>query len=193
MSTGPQPPCPSVAPQSPGSGTNVVAISLSILALIVLASGIAIWTGLQFFSHGLRVQVEDRQGLDKGVSVKTPFGSVEVHHAVDEDSLSLPLYPGAMRVKDKDSAAINVGFGGVEGAQVLVAKFKTPDPMERVKAFYKERLGSDVTKLTDEGWDGKTTFEIRTHNLVKIVALEGAGSGTLIKLVRVSAGNSESN
>jgi hypothetical protein len=164
-----------------------------VLALIVLVSGIAVWTGLKFLSHNLRLQVEERGGGQKEVSINMPFGSIEVHHEVNEGSLGLPLYPGAKRVKDKDSATVNLGFGGEASVHVLAAKFETSDPLERVKAFYKERLGSKVSKFTDQGPDAKTTFEIKSDNQEKIVALEGAGNKTLIQLVRVSFGESESN
>ena len=193
MSTSPQPPRPPVPPQPPRSGSNIVAIALLVLALIVLVSSIAVWTGLKFLSHNLRLQVEERGGGQKEVSINTAVGSIEVHHDVNEDSLGLPMYPGATRVKDKDSAAVNLGFGGEASVQVLAAKFETSDSLERVKAFYKEHLGSEVTKLTDQGSEGKTTFEIKTHNLVKVVALESGGSRTLIELVRVSFGQNESN
>jgi len=193
MSTSPQPPRPPVPPQPPRSGSNIVAIVLLVLALIVLVSGIAVWTGLRFLSHNLRMQVEERGGRNKEVSINTPVGSIEVHHDVNQDNLGLPIYPGATRVKDKDSAAVNLGFGGEQSVQILAAKFETSDSLERVKAFYKEHLGSEVTKFTDQGSDGKTTFEIKTHNLEKVVALEGGGSRTLIKLVRVSFGKNESN
>ena len=193
MSRSPQPPRAPIPPQPPRSGSNIVAIALLVLALIVLVSGIAVWTGLRFLSHNLRLQVEERGGGNKEVSINTPVGSIEVHHDVNEDSLGLPVYPGAMRVKDKDSAAVNLGFGGEASVQVLAAKFETPDSLERVKAFYKGRLGNEVTKLTEQGSEGKTTFEIKTHNLEKVVSLEGGGSRTLIKLVRVSFGKNESN
>ena len=193
MSTSPQPPRPPAPPQPPRSGSNLVAIALLVLALIFLVSGIAVWTGLKFLSHNLRLQVEEGGGGRKEVSINTPVGSIEVHHEVNEDSLGLPIYPGARRVKDKDSAAVNLGFGGEASVQVLAAKFETSDSFERVKAFYKERLGSEVSKFTDQGWNGKTTFEIKAKNLEKVVALEGAGSKTLIQLVRVSFGKNESN
>ena len=193
MSTSPQPPRAPVPPQPPRSGSNIVAIALLVLALIVLVSGIAVWTGLRFLSHNLRMQVEERGGRNKEVSINTPVGSIEVHHDVNQDNLGLPIYPGATRVKDKDSAAVNLGFGGEQSVQILAAKFETSDSLERVKAFYKEHLGSEVTKFTDRGSDGKTTFEIKTHNLEKVVALEGGGSRTLIKLVRVSFGKNEGN
>jgi len=142
------------------------------------------------------MQVEERGGGNKEVSINIPngkIGSIEVHHDVNENSLGLPIYPGATRVKDKDSATINLGFGGEASVRVLAAKFETSDSLERVKAFYRERLGSQVTKLIDPGWNGKTTFEIKTGDHEKVVVLEGGGSRTLIKLVRVSFGKNEGN
>jgi hypothetical protein len=56
-----------------------------LLALIVLVSGIAVWSGLKFLSHSLRVQVEEKGGGHKEVSINTPVGSIEVHHEVNED------------------------------------------------------------------------------------------------------------
>jgi len=193
MSTSPQPMRPPMPPQPPRPSSNIVAIALLVLALIVLVSGIAVWTGLKFLSHDLRLQVKERGGGQKEVSINTPVGSIEVHHDVNQDSLGLPIYPGATQVKDKDSAAVDLGFGGEQSVRVLAARFETSDSFERVKAFYKEHLGSEVTKFTDQGSEGKTTFEIKTHNLEKVVALEGAGSRTLIQLVRVSFGRNESN
>jgi hypothetical protein len=170
-----------------------VAIALLVLALIVLVSGIAVWTGLRFLSHNLRLQVEERGSGRKEVSINTPVGSIEVHHEVSEDSLGLPIYPGAIRVKDNDSAAVNLAFGDEASVQVLAAKFETPDSLERVKAFYNGRLGSAVSKFTDQGAGGKITFEIKTSGQEKLVVLEGAGSKTRIRLVRVSFGEHESN
>jgi len=196
MSTSPQPPRPPVPPQPPRSGSNIVAIVLLVLALIVLLSGIAVWTGLKFLSHNLRLQVEEGGGGKKAVSINIPggkIGSIEVQHDVKEDSLNLPIYPGATRAKDKDSATVNLGFGGEAGVRILAAKFETSDSLEKVRAYYKARLGSEVSKFSEEGSNGKTTFEIKTGNQEKVVALEVAGSKTLIKLVRVSFGKNESN
>jgi len=202
MSTSPQPPRapvppkvppPPAAPQPPRSGSNVVAIALLVLALIVLVSGMAVWTGLRFLSHNFRMQVEERGGSQKEVSIKTPVGSVEVHKDVNADNLDLPIYPGAIRVKDKDSATVNVGIGDAGGLQILAARFETTDSLEDVKAFYKVQLGSRVTKFTEHGADGKVEFDIENADLEKIVELRSAGGKTVIHLVRVSVGTSESN
>jgi len=192
MSTSPLPPRPAAPPQPPRSGSNIVAIALLVLALIVLVSGIAVWTGLKFLSNNLHMQVVEK-GSGKRVSINTPVGSIDVRHEVNENNLGLPIYPGATQVKDNDSATVDLGFGGEAGVHILAAKFETSDPLESVKAFYKTRLGSEVSKFTDHGSDGKTTFEIKDKDLEKVVALESAGRKTLIKLVRISFGEKESN
>jgi len=193
MSTSPQPPQPPAPPQPPRSGSNIVAIALLVLALIVLVSGIAVWTGLKFLSHTFQLQVEERGGGQKDVSINTPVGSIEVHHEVNEDSLGLPLYPGATQVKDKDSATVDFGFGGEAGVRILAARFETSDSLEAVKSFYKEQLGSSVTKFTNGGSAGKSAFEIKTKDMKKVVEIEGARGKTVIKLVRISVGENESN
>lgn len=96
-------------------------------------------------------------------------------------------------MKDKDSAAVDFGFGGEAGVHIRVAKFETSDSLERVQAFYNEHLGSQVTKFTHQGFSGKTTFEIKTGDQERVVELDGAGTKTVIKLVRISYGPSESN
>ena len=202
MSTSPQPPrppvppqapSPPVAPQPPRSGSNIVAIALLVLALIVLVSGIAVWVGLNFLSHNLQVQIEESGGGNKDVSINTPVGSLEVRKDVNVDNLDLPIYPGAVRVKDRDSASVDMGFGGEAGLRILAARYETSDTMEAVKSFYKEQLGNTVTKFTDGGSGEKSAFEIKNKDLEKVVEIEGAGSKTVIKLVRISVGKGESN
>jgi len=139
------------------------------------------------------VQVEQKGGNQKELSIDTPVGSMQVHHEVNEDNLDLPIYPGAIRVRDKDSASVDFGFGGDAGVHIVAARFETSDSLEAVKSFYKEHLGSSVTKFTDGGSGGKSSFEVKSRDLVKVVEIEGAGSKTAIKLVRISVGKGESN
>jgi len=193
MSTNPLPPQPPAPPQPPRSGSNIVAIALLVLALIVLVSGIAVWTGLKFLSNNLHMQVVEKGGGKKEVSINTPVGSIDVRHEVNENNLGLPIYPGATQVKDEDSATVDLGFGGEAGVHILAAKFETSDSLESVKAFYKARLGSEISKTTDHGSGGKTTFEIKNEDRERVVALESAGGKTQIKLVRISFGEKESN
>lgn len=193
MTTAPQPPQPPVPPARPRTGSNVLAIALLVLALIVLVSVITVWTGLRFLSHSVQVHVNNGQGDKKEVSIQTPVGSLEVRKDVDEAQLDLPIYPGAKRVQDHDAATVNMEFGGEEGVRVVVAKFETSDPIEKVRNFYQERVGTEVTKFIEKDSEGKTVFEIKHGGQEKIVALKSGFGGTRIELVRVVHGRAETN
>ena len=105
MSTSSELPRPPAPPQPPRPGSRIVPIALLVLALIILVCGMAVWTGLKFLSHNVRLQVAENGAGKKEVSINTPIGSIDVRHDIREGSLNLPLYPGANRVPDKDSAS----------------------------------------------------------------------------------------
>jgi hypothetical protein len=184
----PQPP-PPPAPTRPSS--NIVAIVLLLLALVVVVSGIVVWGGLRYLSRSVRVHVNEAK-TGKQVSVQTPIGSLEVKKDVNEAQLGLPIYPGATRLKDEDSATVNMNFGGEQGVHLVVAKFETTDDLGKVRSFYQDRVGGDVTKFTEKDNEGKTVFEIKRTNQERIIALKSTGGGTRIELVRVDHGREES-
>ena len=183
----PQPPAP------PRPGTSLVALAVLVLAVIVLASALAIWVGLRFLSSNVQVRVEEGSRGQKEVSIRTPVGSLEVQPEVNEAALGLPVYPGAQRVTDKEAATVNLDFPGKENVRILVAKFVTSDAPEKVRDFYKERLGSEVTKFTERTAEGKTVFELKESGQERVVALERKGGGTEIALVRVAHGEGSTN
>ena len=193
MATDIQPPRPPAAPQPPGSGRHIVAIALLHLALVVLIGGIAIWGGLRFLSSAVHVNVEQAGVGKKAVSVKTPFASVEINKDVNEASLGLPIYPGATRIKEHGSATVNLDIADEAQLRVLAGKFETPDSVDKVTAFYHDRLGDQVTKFKERNEEGKTVFEIKNDKQDKVVALKSNGDKTVIELVRVSEGQSEAN
>lgn len=195
MSATPQPPRAPVAPAPPRSASHLVAIVLLVLALIVVVCGITLWTGVRFLSRNVQVQVEkDREGA-KDVSIKTPVGDFEVHKdaEVTEAGLGLPIYPGAQRLKDKDAATVSMEFPGDQKLRLVVAKFETPDSLDQVRKFYQDRLGNEVTKLTERDAGGKTVFEIKRGGEEKVVALKSLLTGTRIELVRVQHGEKQVN
>jgi len=171
-----------------------LAIALLVLALIVTVSVFAVWVGLRLISRNVQVSVQEGETGKKGVAIKTPLGSLEVNQEVDESRLGLPLYPGAVRVKGGDgSAAVNIDIAGEKSVRVLAAQFETPDAPATVRDFYKEKLGSEITKFDEKGSEGKTVFEIKKSGLEKVVALERRNGGTRIALVRVLHGEAETN
>jgi len=190
MSTIPHPPQPPAPPVPARPASNIVAIALLLLALIVVVSGIVVWGGLRYLARGVQVHVNEARG-GKQVSVQTPLGSFEVKKDVNEAQLGLPIYPGATRLKDEDSATINMNFGGEQGVHVVVAKFETTDDLDKVRRFYQDRVGGDVTKFTEKNNEGKTVFEIKSKNQERIVTLKSTGGETRIELVRVDHGREE--
>jgi hypothetical protein len=193
MSTISQPPRPPIPPEPPKPRSNVLAIALLVLALIVVTGGIAVWTGLHFLSSAVRVKVAEEGGEGKGVSIKTPLGSLEVNKDISPAGLGLPIYPGATRLKDQDSATVNIDIANAPKVHVLAGKFETSDPLDKVEAFYHDRLGDQVTKFTDKNEEGKVVFEIKHDKQQKVVALKSSGDKTVIELVHVSEGQEESN
>ena len=193
MATSPQPPRPPVPPQPPRSGSTIVIIVLLFLALIVVVAGVAVWTAAHIISRNVHVQVDQASGGKQEVSIKTPIGSLAVQHDVNEANLGLPIYPGATRVKDSDSATVSIDIADEAKLRVLAGKFETPDSYEKVRAFYHERLGDQVTKYREKDEEGNTVFEIKHEKQQKVVALKNKGDRTLIELVRVSEGRGEGN
>jgi hypothetical protein len=193
MATSPLPPRPPAPPQPPGSRSNFVAIALLILALLVLAGGMAVWTGMRFLSSAVNVHVEQAGGGKKDVSIKTPLGSLEVKQEVNEASLGLPIYPGATAIKEHDSATVNIDIADEAKVRILAGKFETPDSVDKVIAFYHDRLGDQVTRYKEKDEEGKTVFEIKHDKQDKVVALKSSGDKTVIELVRVSEGKPEAN
>ena len=193
MSSAPHPPTPPAPPAPARSSSNIVAIVLLLLALIVIVSGLVVWGGLRYISRGVQVHVSDAKN-GKQVSIQTPVGSFEVNKTeVSEAQLGLPIYPGATRAKDGDSAAVSMNFGGEHAVHLTVGKFETTDDLDKVRSFYQTRVGNEVTKFTEKDNEGKTVFEIKHRGQERIVALKNTGGGTRIELVRVEHGAEQGN
>jgi hypothetical protein len=219
MATIPQPPRPPVAPPPPRSGSQVVAIALLVLAFIVLVSVMGIWIGFRVISRGVAVHVNDQGGDKKEVSIKTPFGGIEVNKDINEASLGLPIYPGSKPFSDHNDATVNMQFGD-NMARIVVGKYETSDAFDKVKDFYQDRLTARDGKFTfksgdfdssnwDKNWgkdwdknegnfirkdrEGRTVYEIRRHNDEKVVVLRDLGASTRIDLVHIGHGTQEVN
>lgn len=117
----------------------------------VLCTGLALAVAVT----GCRVHVDkDANGQEKTVQVDTPFGGVHVNtDQTTAADLGLPIYPGAKLVKDKDndkSADVHVGFGEWQ-LRVRAVSYSTPDPQDKIAAFYKKALTRYGDVLTCQG------------------------------------------
>ena len=110
--------------------------------------------------------IEHKNGNHDNVDIGTPFGSMHVktNDATDTSAIGLALYPGAIPVKgdgdnDSSSADINMSFGGFH-LGVKAASFQTPDPQDKVLAFYRKDLSArygDVIECHDDHAVGSPT------------------------------------
>ncbi|HXJ92823.1 MAG TPA: hypothetical protein VMT20_08065 [Terriglobia bacterium] len=219
MASVPQPPVPNppLPPVPPRSSSNTLAIVLLTLGLVIVLSCVAIVFGLRFLAHGVRVNVKGSDD-SKQVSIKTPFGGLEVHKnvGVTEASLGLPIYPGATAAKDEDSASVSLAFGGEHGLRIVAGKFDTSDAEDKVRDFYQDRLTAQEGPFTKEeridsdqdGFDldshqtgnftgtdhsGKTIFKIKRTDDERVIALDSRDGGTRIEMIRITKKSNEAN
>jgi hypothetical protein len=95
---------------------------------------------------GCRVdEHKDGKGGDN-VNIRTPFGSTSIKtgEGTAPADLGITAYPGAVPVKedngkDNNSADVNLSFGDFHFG-VKTVSLQTPDPQDKVLAFYRKDL-----------------------------------------------------
>lgn len=82
---------------------------------------------------------------NKDVAISTPVGSLKVQNTSDVDKIGVKLYPGATPEPDtsadqhNNNANISVATS-LFGMTLIVQKYQTPDPPEKIIAFYQAEL-----------------------------------------------------
>lgn len=190
-------PPPSMPPKQPPD-RNMVWAAVLIVGFIIAAAFFMVWLGLRILSRGVHVKVTENTPNSKVVTIKTPVGNLKVAREKDisDLQLGLPIYPGATRERvgsGNDSVSITFNLPSEVNLRVAVARFDTSDPMEKVRDFYKQRLGGEVTSITRTTSSGKTVFEIQYGDQEKVVKLTPRDGGTHIELVRFFKENGEPN
>jgi len=124
---------------------------------------------------------------EKEILIETPWGGLEAAATPDPSRLALPLYPGARMMKDQasDSLSIDLSIGGKSDVHFIVGKFETPDGIEKVRDFYRKKLGKEVTKFVEKTDDGAMAFEMRGKSESKFVQPKSSSGRTRIDLVRL--------
>ncbi len=151
-------------PPKPGM-TPVLKVLLGLLAGGVALLIIVAVAGVYLVRRTVHVS-ESPSG--KGVEIQSPIGSLSVQKEPPEAVLArlgIPAYPGA--TPDKDAAQVSFDFGE-EGAKITVVKLETPDPLDKVDAFYRKELGSRFKRET-----GKMIGDVRDRGHLVIAAEDG--------------------
>jgi hypothetical protein len=159
----------------------------------IIGGGIALLVilGLMVASMVMH-HVNMREKGDK-VEIETPVGSIRVN-SDDSHPTGLPVYPGAKRIK---SNAANVELSSKDGQAlgVGVERFGTSDNLEKVSAWYVQKLGPAYhqeksghgTHYAHGGDDGNAdiVYVNDSGDGARVVSLTAKPSGVEISLVRV--------
>jgi hypothetical protein len=162
------PPAPAAAAPAAKAGSPVLKIVLIVLGVIVLFSLLGIGACV-FGIYKARQKVHQ---LAESARVTHTFGTPEVHAEKTPESSETPTtaaaipddlaYPGATATESGG----NISFGGIG---VSGQEYETSDPVDKVVAFYKEKLGSKAMLQESEG---KTTIVLSGSNGMVTVIIE---------------------
>jgi len=140
---------------------------------------------------------------DKNVDVRSPMGNLHVGKDADSQKAGLPVYPGAHPTRDQNNDPVSLGlFTESFGLKLIVAKYETSDPADKVLAFYKDKMkkygkvlechgtSDDRSSHSDDDKDGSKPLKcdgdntgpvrelkVGTEDNQRIVAIENQDSG----------------
>ena len=160
-------------------GGVLAAVLIGLGVLMALAVVTMVCLGLFVARH-----VTVREAHGKTV-VETPFGSLRMREGagVDPRLAGLPVYPGATLTDDRGKrASVELDFGASREFSMTVAAYTTADPVEKVAAFYRERLGTWKYTLDRRG---HIRFVSSQDGAKRVVAIGGHGGLTNIGLASV--------
>jgi hypothetical protein len=110
------------------------------------------------------IHVDDKDKEAKKVDIKTPLANLKVDTSEAATDNGIPVYPGATprpeENGDKHRANVNIGAMGF-GVKVIAAEYNTPDPPEKVKEFYLDKLAKYGKVLECRGGGGSDSADVR--------------------------------
>lgn len=164
-------------------GSPVLKIVLLVLGVFVLVGILSAAAGI-YFLYKAKQKVSGMIEAAKTVSSAVGTPEVEIKKggagsaAAASATVDVPPYPGS--TPTSSGGGISLGsLGGVSGQE-----FETPDPVEKVLDFYKEKFGS---KISIQQSEGTATFSLKVRNAVTTVTItrdEEAGK-TKINIARM--------
>ncbi len=159
----------------------------------IVGGGIVVMVvlGLVLAGFVLRNSRLDKEG--KNVDIQTPVGELKVDNNQNHAS-GLPIYPGATTKGNDDQANLQI-LAGASGVGLAVETYSTPDSLEKVTAWYAQRLGptfrrenpGDKTKkrAISVDNDSDVSFVDDHGNGARVVGLKQKDSTVEISLLRV--------
>ena len=130
----------------------------------------------------LPVVAQDRE-KDKNLDVRSPMGDLHVGKDADAQKAGLPVYPGARPQQKEDSDPVNFMLSTEKfGMKLIVAKYETDDPQEKVLAFYREKMKKYGNVLECHNTGDHRDVRDNDHEGSKPLKCEGDDSGPVREL-----------
>jgi hypothetical protein len=191
MSSGPTPPQPR-APQAPPPPQPQPHKSRTLLWIFgIIGGGIALMIILALVVAGVffrRIHVDESGNK---VEIETLAGKIKVD-AEGPRRTGLPIYPGATR-SNTDGASIELSSKSGDAVGVAIEKYSTPDGVDKVTAWYAQKLGPNFHREDEHsrththtygGGNADVAFVEDRGAGARIVALSKTSAGAEITLVR---------
>ncbi len=171
-------PSPTSAAPPPQKGSPVLKIVLAIVGVLFLIMVIAM-AGVLYVGYRVKQKADefkrsvrvDQSG--QSVTIQTPKGAVVIGENKEAEATitkEVPPYPGAKTLSTGGiTGPGGTGFSGVE--------YETTDDVEKVVAFYKEKLGSNLS-VTTQSENGALLQAKTSTDLITIAVDHANGSAT---------------
>ena len=104
----------------------------------IVAGGIVVMVVFGLVLAGLLIHNLHVRNKGQQVEIQTPVGGIKVNHDATR-ATSLPIYPGSTSA-DSHNANVQVSSGD-QGFEIVVEKYNTSDDLDKVSAWYAQRLG----------------------------------------------------
>jgi len=182
MSTAPTP--------APQKKDNLVWWFIGLVVVAVAVLGLGGILAAYFIRQNVEVIRTDNQ-----VEVRTPAGELKVARNAHVDP-GLPVYPGAMLTEP--GATVELTSPEEDSLFVTSARYRTPDPIQNVDAWYRENLSLDFEREGPGKMEKKkevvgimvkssdTAYISDKEDALRVVVLERKGLYTEIALARLS-------
>ena len=123
------------------------------------------------------------QDNDKSLDVRSPAGDLHVGKDADASKAGLPVYPGAQPQNKENNDPVNLALStGSFGMKLIVAKYETDDPAEKVLAFYRDKMKKYGKVLECHSTDEKADFHSDDEKGSKALKCEGDNTGPVREL-----------
>jgi len=124
------------------------------------------------------------QEKDKNLDVRSPMGDLHLGKDADALKAGLPVYPGAHPQNRENNDPVNLALSTESfGMKLIVAKYETDDPAEKVLAFYRDKMKKYGKVLECHNTGDKSDFNSDDdHDGSKVMKCEGDNSGPVREL-----------